>query len=60
MDDNTYNLIVGIVLVLTSLIFFALPAFLPYDPMIPVLLAIVSLVGAISFFYRGLVKKDNT
>ena len=59
MDNNTYNLIVGIVLVITSLIFFVLPAFLPYDPMLPVLLAIVSLIGAISFFYRGRAKKDN-
>lgn len=52
MDDKTYNLIVGIILLIMSLIFWVLPGFLPLDPLIPTLLGIILLVVAISFFYR--------
>ncbi len=58
MNGKKYNLAVGIVLLVACFGFFILPGVLPLDPFIPVLMAIVSLLLAIAFFFMGLSAKN--
>jgi len=53
MDKRTYNLIIGVILLLTAIVFLIMPAFLPMDPMIPVIISIVCFVVALVFFFSG-------
>jgi len=53
MDKRTYNLIIGVILLLTAIAFLIMPAFLPMDPMIPVIISIVCFVVALVFFFSG-------
>jgi hypothetical protein len=54
VDKSTYSLITGIALLVTSIVFFVLPAIIDnLDSFIPVMLAIVSLISALSFFGAG-------
>ena len=53
MDKRTYNLVVGVILLVTAVAFFAIPAFLPLDPMIPVIIAIICFIAALVSFFTG-------
>jgi len=53
MDKRTYNLIIGVILLLTAIAFLMMPAFLSMDPMIPVIISIVCFVVALVFFFSG-------
>ncbi len=54
MDKRSYNLVVGVILMVAALAFFALPALVrSMDAMIPVLIAIVCFILALVFFFTG-------
>ncbi len=53
MDKRTYNLVVGVVLLIASLVFFALPAFLRLDALFPIILALVCFVAALVLLLTG-------
>ena len=53
MDKRSYNLVVGAILMVAAIAFLVIPGFLPMDPMIPVLIAIVCFVLALIFFFSG-------
>ncbi|MFC2142879.1 hypothetical protein ACFLQN_00600 [Candidatus Aenigmatarchaeota archaeon] len=59
MDQNTYNFSVGIVMIIVALIFYASPGILNYDAFIPIMLAIVSFIIGIAFFFMGLSEKKK-
>lgn len=59
MDRRSYSFAVGILLVVVSFAFFLLPAFLSLDAFIPVVLAIVSFVLGIGFFFMGNAEKGR-
>jgi hypothetical protein len=57
MDKRTYNLAVGIILILVSLAFFILPSFLNLDYLIPFMFALVSFILGVGSFYMGYSEK---
>jgi len=60
MDSRKYDLAVGIVLLIACFGFFIVTAALRMDPFIPVMMAIVSLLLAIAFFFMGLSTKAES
>jgi hypothetical protein len=57
MDKRTYNLAVGIVLIIVSLAFFILPSLLNLDYLIPFMFALVSFILGVGSFYKGYSEK---
>jgi len=57
MDKRTYRFAVGIVLVITSLVFFSLPSLLNLDYFIPIMFALVSFILGVGSFYMGYSEK---
>jgi hypothetical protein len=53
MEKRTFDLAAGIILIITSIAFFALPALLDMDALIPFLFALVSFVFGIGFLFMG-------
>jgi hypothetical protein len=53
MDKRKFDFAVGIILIITSLVFFTMPAFLDMDALIPLMFALVSFVLGIGFFFMG-------
>jgi ABC-type polysaccharide/polyol phosphate export permease len=53
MDKRKFDFAAGIVLIIASILFFAMPAFLNMDAFIPFLFALVSFVLGIGFFFMG-------
>ena len=53
MDKRKFDLVVGTILIIVSLAFFIMPAFLNLDYLIPFLFALVSFVLGIGFFFMG-------
>lgn len=53
MDKQKFDFAAGIVLILASLAFFVMPAFLDMDAFIPFLFALVSFVLGVGFFFMG-------
>ena len=51
MDKRTYNLAVGIIMIIASLAFFILPSLLNLDYFIPFMFALVSFILGVSSFY---------
>ncbi len=57
MDRRTYSFAVGIILIIASITFFAMPYFLNMDALIPFMFALVSFIVAIGFFFMGHTEK---
>lgn len=53
MDRRKFDFAAGIVLIVVSLVFFAMPAFLNMDALIPFMLSLVSFILGIGFFFMG-------
>ena len=53
MDRRKFDFAVGIVLIIVSILFFAMPAFLNMDAFIPFIFALVSFILGIGFFFMG-------
>jgi hypothetical protein len=53
MDKRKFDFATGIILIMTSLVFFMMPAFLDMDGLIPFMFALVSFVLGIGFFFMG-------
>jgi hypothetical protein len=53
MDKRTYSLSVGVILLITSIAFFLIPAFIRLDSLIPVMIALICFVVALVFFFAG-------
>lgn len=53
MTRREYNLLAGVVLIAASIVFFIAPALLDYDPFVPLMLALFSLMTAIVFLVSG-------
>lgn len=53
MSRREYNLLAGIVLIAASVIFLIVPALLDYEPFVPLMLALFSLMTAIVFLVNG-------
>lgn len=59
MNRRDYSFAVGIVLLVGSFAFFSLPVVINLDAFFPVLIAIVSFVLAIGFFFMGSAEKSR-
>ena len=58
MDKRDYSLVVGVVMVAVAFLFFMIPVvFSGIDAFIPVMLAILSLLVGIGFFFMGFAEK---
>ncbi len=57
MDKRTYDLVVGVIFLIVAISFFVMPRFLNLDPLIPVMLAFISFIIAIAFFFLGYSEK---
>jgi hypothetical protein len=57
MDKQTYSLGVGIVMIVVAFMFFMLPILFSIDAFIPVMLAILSFLIGIAFFFMGFSEK---
>jgi hypothetical protein len=58
MNKRTYSFGVGVVMVIASFLFFLLPVlFSNIDAFIPVMLAMLSLLIGIAFFFMGFSEK---
>jgi len=53
MDKQKFDFAVGVVLIIVSLAFFTMPAFLNIDALFPFLFALVSFMLGIGFFFMG-------
>ena len=57
MDKRTYDLVVGVIFLIVAISFFVMPGFLNLDPLIPVMIAFISFLIAIAFFFLGYSEK---
>ena len=53
MNQRTYGFAAGTVLIIVSILFFVSPFLLNYDAFIPLLLALVSFILGVGFFFMG-------
>jgi hypothetical protein len=53
MDKRSYNLTVGIILIIVSLAFFSLPSLLNFDAFIPFMFALASFLFGMWFLFMG-------
>jgi hypothetical protein len=57
MDKRKFDFAVGVILIIVSLVFFKIPAFLNLDALFPFMFALVSFILGIGFFFMGHAEK---